>query len=271
MTTQHTERPPAGVRPRALVTGASSGIGAAFARALAARGQDLVLVARGTAKLEALATEFTAQHGVKVDVIAADLSRTETVDAVVAELAAREITIGTLINNAGFGTHGALAELDAAREHDEVLVNVYSLVALTRALLPAMIARRSGGIINVASTAAFQPVPYMATYGATKAFVLSFGQALAEEVREHGVHVVVLCPGQTETAFFDQIEESRVGRARTADQVVATGLRALERGQTVVIDGFLNAALANSVRFGPRPLVARVAARMQRPSWLRRP
>jgi NADP-dependent 3-hydroxy acid dehydrogenase YdfG len=183
MTTTETERQP-GPRPRALVTGASSGIGAAFARGLAARGQDLVLVARGTAKLEALATELTARHGVKVDVIAADLARTETADAVAAELAARDIAIGTLINNAGFGTHGAFAELDAAREHDEVLVNVYSLVALTRALLPAMIARRSGGIINVASTAAFQPVPYMATYGATKAFVLSFGQALAEEVRE---------------------------------------------------------------------------------------
>ena len=257
MTTQHTERPPAGVRPRALVTGASSGIGAAFARALAARGQDLVLFA--AAMVGGAMIAGADQAGVEQDRID------------VAELAAREITIGTLINNAGFGTHGALAELDAAREHDEVLVNVYSLVALTRALLPAMIARRSGGIINVASTAAFQPLPYMATYGSTKAFVLSFGQALAEEVREHGVHVVVLCPGQTETAFFDQIEESRIGRARTADQVVATGLRALERGQTVVIDGFLNAALANSVRFGPRPLVARVAARMQRPSWLRRP
>jgi short-subunit dehydrogenase len=257
------------VRTRALVTGASSGIGAAFARALAARGQDLVLVARGTAKLEALATELAAQHGIAADVISADLARIDAADAVASELATRGIAVGTLINNAGFATHGEFGELDAAREGDEVMVNVHSLVALTRALLPAMLKRRAGGIINVASTAAFQPVPYMATYGATKAFVLSFSQALAEEVREHGVQVVALCPGQTETAFFDQIDEARVGRARTVAQVVATGLRALERGQTVVIDGFVNAALANSVRFGPRPLVARVAARMQRPSWLK--
>lgn len=256
-------------RPRALVTGASSGIGAAFARALAARGDDLVLVARGTGKLEALATELVAQHSIKADVISTDLARPEAAGALAAELQARGIAVGTLINNAGFATHGLFAELDADRERDEILVNVLTLVLLTRALLPAMIARHAGGIINIGSTASFQPVPYMATYGATKAFVLSFSQALAEEVREHGVHVVALCPGQTETAFFDQIQESRVGRARTVEQVVATGLRALENGRTVVIDGLANAAMANSVRFAPRPLVARLAARMQRPSWLK--
>ena len=203
--------------PTALVTGASSGIGEAFARALAARGTNLVLVARSAARLEALAAELTARHGVRADTIAADLSDPGAPDAILAELRVRALEIDTLINNAGFGTHGDFAALDGRRERDEVIVNAYAPVALTRLLLPAMIARKHGAIVNVASTAAFQPVPYMATYGATKAFVLSFGEALAEEVRAHGVRVVVLCPGQTDTAFFAGIDEARVGRARTPE------------------------------------------------------
>jgi len=256
-------------RPRALVTGASSGIGAAFARALAARGNDLVLVARNAAALEALAADLTSRHGVRADVVIADLARADAVDDIVAGVAARGIEVGTLINNSGFGTHGFFAELDASRERDEIAVNVLSLVGLTRAFVPAMVARRSGGIINLASTAAFQPVPYMATYGATKAFVLSFSEALAEEVRRHGVRVVALCPGQTSTAFFTDIEESRVGIARTAEQVVATGLRALERGRVVAVDGFANTAMTSSVRLAPRALVRRIAARIERPSSLK--
>jgi short-subunit dehydrogenase len=252
--------------PTSLVTGASSGIGEAFARALAARGSNLVLVARSAARLEALGAELSATHGVRAEVVVADLADPGTPDSVVAELRARSIEIDTLINNAGFGTHGEFAALDVQRERDEVIVNVYAPVALTRALLPTMVARKRGAVVFVASTAAFQPVPYMATYGATKAFLLSFGEALAEEVRAHGVRVVVLCPGQTDTAFFTGIDEARVGRARTPEQVVATALRALERGQVVAIDGIANYALANSTRFAPRRLVARVAARMQRPS-----
>jgi uncharacterized protein len=249
-----------------LVTGASSGIGAAFARALAARGSNLVLVARSAARLEALATELAAAHGVRAEVVVADLADPGAPDAIAAELHARSIEIDTLINNAGFGTHGEFAALDGRRERDEVIVNVYAPAALTRALLPAMIARKRGAVVFVASTAAFQPVPYMATYGATKAFLLSFGEALAEEVREHGVRVVVLCPGQTDTAFFARIDEARVGRARTPEQVVSTALRALERGRVVAVDGFSNYALANSNRFAPRRLVAGMVARMQRPS-----
>ncbi len=252
-------------RPRALVTGASSGIGEAFARALAVRGEDLVLVARSGERLRALAEDVAARHGVRAEVVVADLGDPGAADAIVAELAARGIAIGTLINNAGFGSHGRFAELDGARERAEILVNVYAPVALAHALLPAMIARRLGAIVNVASTAAFQPVPYMATYGATKGFVLSFSEALAEEVRAHGVRVVALCPGQTETAFFAGIDEARVGRARTTAQVVATALRALERGQVVAIDGVANAVLANGNRFVPRRLVAAVAARLQKP------
>jgi short-subunit dehydrogenase len=255
-------------RPRALVTGASMGIGAGFARALAARGDDLVLVARSAAALDALAAELTAKHGIRADVITADLSRMDAVDALLTELTARDIAIGTLINNAGFGSHGFFAELDAQYERDEISVNVAALVALSRELLPGMIARRSGGIINVASTAAFQPVPYMATYGATKAFVLSFSVALAQEVREHGVRVVALCPGQTTTNFFNGMEESRVGFARSVEQVVATGLSALARGKVIALDGPANFALAASVQFAPRTVVAKIAARMMRPSTL---
>jgi len=251
--------------PTALITGASSGIGEAFARTLAARGDDLVLVARSAGRLETLAAELSAKHGVRAHVLPADLSDPGAVDALVAELAARELTVEMLINNAGFGTHGEFASLDAARERDEVLVNVLAPVMLTRALLPAMIARTSGASVNVGSTASFQPVPYMAVYGATKAFVLSFSEALAEEVRAYGVRVVALCPGQTDTAFFDGIDEARVGRARTTQQVVDTALRALKRGRVVAVDGFANYVLANSVRLAPRRLVTRVAARMQRP------
>jgi uncharacterized protein len=255
-------------RPRALVTGASSGIGEAFARALALRGEDLVLVARSEERLRALADELAARHHVRADVITADLSDPAAPAAIVAELAARGIEIGTLVNNAGFGSHGRFDQLDGARELDEVQVNVYAPVALAHALLPAMLARERGAIVNVASTAAFQPVPYMATYGATKAFVLSFSEALAEEVRARGVKVVALCPGQTSTAFFEGIDEARVGRARTPEQVVATALRALDRGRVVAVDGWANYALANAGRFAPRRVTAAIAARLQKPKHL---
>ena len=254
----------------ALVTGASSGIGEAFARALAGRGDDLVLVARSADRLEALAAELRARHGVRAEVIAADLADPAAPDASAAELAARGLAVDTLINNAGFGTHGEFAAQDAKRERDEVIVNAYAPLALTHALLPGMLARKHGEIVNVASTAAFQPVPYMATYGATKAFLLSFSEALAEEVRAHGVRVVALCPGQTDTAFFTEIGEARVGRARRPEQVVASALRALRRGRAVVVDGFANYLLANANRFVPRAVTTRVAAMMQRPKSVSR-
>jgi short-subunit dehydrogenase len=252
-----------------LVTGASSGIGEAFARALARRGDDVVLVARSAQRLDELATELRAKHGHRADVIVADLADPGAPDAIVAELRVRGIAVDTLVNNAGFGTHGEFASLDTQRERDEIIVNVYAPAALTRALLPGMLERKRGAIVNVASTAAFQPVPYMATDGATKAFLLSFSEALAEEVRTHGVRVLALCPGQTETAFFTEIDEARIGRARTSEQVVATALRALGRGRVVAIDGIANYALANSSRFAPRRLVARVTAMVERPKSLR--
>jgi uncharacterized protein len=250
---------------RTLVTGASSGIGEGFARAFAARREHLVLVARSAARLDALASELSSRYDVRVDAIPADLARPEAVDAIVEELHARDIAIGTLVNNAGFGTHGLFATIDPVRERDEIAVNVAALVGLTHAFLPGMLARRAGAILNVASTAGFQPVPYMATYAATKTFVLAFSEALAEEVRGSGVRVVVLCPGPTETAFFTGMEDARAGRPRSVEQVVATGLRALERGPTVAIDGAANALLAAVSRLSPRGISTRVAAAMMRP------
>jgi short-subunit dehydrogenase len=255
----------ASTTPRVLITGASSGIGEGFARAFAARRQDLVLVARSEKRLESLAAELATREGVRVDVVVADLARPDAADAIVQALAARDIAIGTLVNNAGFGTHGLFATLDAARERDEIVVNAGAVVALTRAFLPAMLARGAGAVLNVASTAGFQPVPYMATYGATKAFVLAFSEALAEEVRGSGVRVVALCPGQTKTAFFTGIADARSGRARSVEQVVATGMRALATGRVVAIDGAANALLAAVSRLSPRGIATRVAGAMFRP------
>jgi uncharacterized protein len=247
-------------KPRTLITGASSGIGEALAAAFAARGDDLVLVARSQDALERKATEFRERYGVSVDVIPADLARADAASALVEQTRSRGIEIGKLVNNAGFATFGFFAELDPARERDEVVVNTLAPVLLTRAYLPDMIARGEGLILNVASTAAFQPTPYQSTYGATKAFLLSFSEALAEELRGSRVRVVALCPGATDTPFFTGIDDARVGRARTTEQVVRTAMRAIDRGRVVAIDGTTNALLTTGTRFMPRSVVRRIAA-----------
>jgi short-subunit dehydrogenase len=256
---------PTAARPRTLITGASAGIGAAFAARLAAQGHDLLLVARSADKLTTMAAELAARHGIAADAVPADLGTSEGVAGLVSALQQRGLEVGMLINNAGFGTHGRFAGLDPEREAQELMLNVYAPMMLTRALLPAMIARGSGDIINVASTAAFQPVPFAATYGATKAFLLSFSEALAEETRAQGIRVLALCPGATKTAFFDNPDSmSPVGRQRSSEQVVATALRALERGKSVVIDGLANTLLAQSVRIAPRRFIAAMSARLMK-------
>lgn len=250
----------------ALITGASSGIGLAFAHALAARKMNLVLVARSEERLRALATELAQKHNIRAEVIASDLSQAGAVPALQQEVEQRGLIIDLLINNAGFGTHGYFEKINPERDHQEVMVNVTAVVDLAHAFIPSMLARKSGAIINVASTAAFQPVPYMAVYGASKAFVLSFSEALAEEYRTRGLRVLALCPGATETPFFDIAgEAASVGKRRTPEQVIATGLRALEQGRTVVVDGTSNAFLAAMPRLAPRWLVARVAGRTVHP------
>jgi len=252
-------------RPVALITGASAGIGTEFATRLAEQHYDLVLVARRRDRLAEIASKQRALHGIRVEVIDADLSPPGTVDAIVAEVARLGITVDMLVNNAGFGTHGRFESLSPERERDEVAVNVASLVALTHAFLPAMLERGRGGVINVASTAAFQPVPYMAVYGATKAFVRSFSEALHEEVRGRGVRVLALCPGPTATEFFDRAVAIAPGPIRTAREVVTTALAAYDAGKPVAIDGPSNKIMIALSGLIPRTWSTRIAGRVMRP------
>lgn len=246
----------------ALITGASTGIGAAFAAQLAAAGTHLILVARSEKKLRTLASQLIEQHHIRAEVIVADLSRVGSAQSVFEETQQRGLSVDILINNAGFGTYGPFETLDAEREQQEIVLNVATLVDLTHHFLPSMVARHQGAIINVASLAAFQPTPYMAVYGATKAFVLSFSEALWAEYRTKGVRILALSPGETATEFFHALGDDvyKEGKTETPEKVVQVGLRALSQGRSSVISGKQNALLANSSRFFPRGLVARLAA-----------
>lgn len=252
-----------------LITGASAGLGAGFARAYAARGENLVLVARDGERLAALARELTAAHGIRARVLAQDLAAPGAVPAVIGALAADDIKVTKLINNAGFGLNGPFVELDGATQARMIDLNCRVPVELAHALAPAMVARRRGGILNVASTAAFQPGPWMAVYYASKAFLLSFSEALHEELKDSGVKVAALCPGPTKTEFFARAEmgETKLSRHLAGDpaQVVSDGIAALEANQAVKVSGVLNAAMAGSVRFAPRPLARLIAGSLQRP------
>ena len=253
-----------------LVTGASSGLGEEFARQLAARGGDLVLVARSADRLEALADDLRARHRVTVTTLPADLSLPAEVSRVAAHAATTEIDV--LVNNAGFGTYGTFADLDAGREHDEIMVNAVAAVDLAHAVLPGMLGRRRGGIITVASAAAFQPSPRQAVYGATKAFALAFSEALWAETRGSGVRILALCPGPVATGYFtalgDQDATTSVIYRRMADpaDVVKTALRAFDRDTMTVVPGLRTSFLAQSYRFFPRTLVARMTGKMLAPS-----
>ena len=249
----------------ALVTGASSGIGEQFALALAARDSDLVLVARRADRLEELAVRIRERHGRRVTVLTADLARPGAATELAGRLDEEEITVDLLVNNAGFATHGPFVAEDARRVEDEVTLNVTTVVGLTHALLPAMVARGRGAVVNVASTAAFQPVPGMAVYGATKAFVLSFSEALAHETAGTGVRVLALCPGATDTEFFAVAGESAsVGRRQRPEDVVATALRALEgrRTPTSIVPGLSNTIGSVLPRLLPRRATLAVTARL---------
>lgn len=251
----------------ALITGASSGIGRVFALALAKRGMSVVLVARSEERLQGLAEEVKRKYGVSAEVIVADLSQEQAALHVLQEVQQRGLTIDMLVNNAGFGVNDYFERIPAERAHEQVMVDVAAVVDLTHAFIPLLLVRsREAAIINVASSAGFQPVPYMAVYGASKAFVISFSLALAEEYRTRGLRVLALCPGATETNFFNIAGESAaVGMKRTSEQVVATALRALEQGRTIVVDGRLNAFAAQMARLAPRGLVTRAAGLAERP------
>jgi short-subunit dehydrogenase len=233
------------VRPGAtcLITGASSGIGAALARGLAARGHGVTLVARREDRLRELAGELTAEHGVLAEAIAADVSDPAGRTALLAELGDRRLDVEVLVNNAGFGSGGPFTELDGEREASMVRTNVEAVVALTSAFVPAMVERGRGAVLNVASLIAFQPVPYQATYGATKAFVLSFTDALHEELRDTGVTVTAVCPGPVRTEFgemggFGGADERIPGPLwLSAEKVARDALTAVERGDRISVPG----------------------------------
>lgn len=235
-------------RSVALVTGASSGIGKAFARALADRGHDVVLVARDVARLEELAEEVRVAYGKEAEVLAADLTDTAQLGAVEARLADTLRPVDLLVNNAGFGTIGAFAEADVEAEDREIRLNVLALVRLTHAVLPGLVARGGGGVINVSSVGGYQPTPGNATYGGTKAFVTSFTHAVHEELRGTGVRMMVLCPGFTRTEFQQRagISSSDVPGFlwQSAEEVVQQALRAYERGRAAYVTGSLNQVAA---------------------------
>lgn len=251
----------------ALVTGASAGIGSAFAEQLAAGGANLVLTARRTDRLEKLTAELTSRHGIRTEVFAADLTRPEAPAAMHAFTEGKRLEIELLINNAGFGAFGFTHEIDESRLLDMVQVNCAAVVRLTRLYLPRMVERRSGDILIVASTAAFQPVPFIAAYAATKAFDLIFAEGLAEEMRGLGVRVCALCPGSTNTEFQQVAHQpDRAFRfAETAGKVARVGLEGLAQGKSSVISGGRNRWMVFGERFAPRSFVAKMAARVMGP------
>jgi len=242
----------------ALVTGASAGLGVEFARQLSKRGHRLVLAARRKDRLEELAKELG-----KARAIAIDLSKKDSAAKLLSDLEANGETVDLLVNNAGFGLIGSFADLDAKRERQMIDLNVGTLTDLCRAVAPQMIARKSGAILNVASTAAFQPGPKMAVYFATKAFVLSLTEALHEELKPHRVKVSCLCPGPTRTEFGDVAGFGGNGMfdkvAMEAPEVVEAGLDGLDRNKAVVVPGLVNKLTANSGRFAPRSIVRKIA------------
>ena len=257
-----------GPRVPALVTGASSGIGEEFARQLAARGHAVTIVARRGDRLEELAAHLQSAHKVGVDTLVADLETAKGRDGVARVL--RERSPWLLVNNAGFGSRGRLAQLDEARERAEVQVNVVAVQQLSLAALPGLVRERDGGVINVASTAAFQPLPYMATYAATKAFILAFTEALAEELRGTGARAMALCPGPVDTEFHavagtsDYHALARPMRI-SAERCVADALHAFDRSSAVCVPGLLNEVLAQGPRIAPRAFVRKVSAAIFRP------
>jgi hypothetical protein len=248
----------------ALVTGASSGLGADFARQLAAAGANVVLVARREAAMQQLAKEIESAHGVATRVVALDLGLPDAPELLASRLQAEGLAIDVLVNNAGFGVYGRFLEIPWERERQMLELDVLALVHLTKVFAAGIAERSRGWILQVASIGAFQPTPTYATYSAAKSFVLSFGEAIAHELRPHGVRVCTVCPGVTATEFL-----AVAGQKRTLYQklsmmqspaVVGSALSALRRGKTSVTPGLGNAVSAFSMRFAPRRLQAAIAS-----------
>ncbi len=256
--------------PTALITGASMGIGAEFASQLAQKGYDLILVARSEDKLQAIATQLAAQHHIKTQTITADLTAPEACRAIFRQIQDKPVDL--LVNNAGFGDYGAFVESDGAKQTTMVQLNVQALVDLTHLFLPAMQARKAGNIINVASIAAFQSMPYLSVYAATKAFVLSFSTALWAEVKDQGIYVQCLCPGATESNFgvvsgLDQAfsASKNTPSIATAASVVQESLAAMAQKKAVVVtSGPANRIIAGLGKMFPQEMVATMTAKIFR-------
>jgi short-subunit dehydrogenase len=255
----------------ALVTGASSGIGLELAKLFASDGYHVVLVARSVDALQALAKELEARTGAVATVLVRDLADPGAPPELLKRLEADGIDVDVLVNNAGYGTYGRFAETDTVKELGMIQLNVTALTHLTKLFLGGMLRRRRGAILNVASTAAFQPGPLMAVYYATKAYVLSFSEALANELQGTGVTVTTLCPGPTLTGFQSVARMEGVRLVKSplvldAAAVARAGYEGMRRGKTIVIPGLGNKLLAQSIRFTPRALVTRIVRALQEPS-----
>lgn len=250
----------------ALVTGASSGIGKALAASFAADGWNLVLAARSIEKMEALAGELRRRHGITVTIIRADLEKVGGAERLHADVKQQGIEIGALVNNAGYGACGPFSDSDLASDQAMMQLNMVSVMTLSKLFMPELLAAR-GKLMNVASTAAFQPGPYMAVYFATKAFVLSFSEALASELEGTGATVTVLCPGPTASDFWSGNAMSGAGLAAgkklpSAESVARAGYDAMMRGKRICIPGVMNRLMAQSTRLMPRKLMASAVKRM---------
>ena len=253
------------MKPAVVITGGSSGIGEALARRIARDRRDLVLVARRADRLEALAKELAGAHGIEATAIPCDLMRPDGPQSLVDELGRRGIEVDWLVNNAGFGTAGPFHTLPVERELDEIHLNVTALVALTGLVLPGMVARRRGAVVNVASIAGLAPMGGTATYAATKSFVIAFSEAIAVELEGTGVHVLCVCPGFTRTEFQDKMHFDAgfvpTFAWMTADAVADETVAAVGK-QTVLVNGFMNRVTAMALRFVPRSLIAKGTTRL---------
>lgn len=251
-----------------LITGASGGIGYELAKQFAKNGFNLVLVARSKDKMEELKTGLEGKYKIGIKVISKDLARVGAANELFEELQSGNVIIDILVNNAGFGVYGKFYEKDMNRQEEMIQLNISSLTTLTRLFLPGMITRSRGKVLNVASTAAFQPGPLMAVYYATKAYVLSFSEALSNELNDTNVTVTALCPGPTESGFQKaaSIEKARLvrtGIVPTSEKVAIYGFNALMEGKTVAVEGILNKILVFSVRLTPRKLITSIVRKLQ--------
>jgi short-subunit dehydrogenase len=251
-----------------LITGASNGIGLEFAQINAIKGNNLILVARNWKKLQEIKADLESKYDVNVAIISKDLSVKDAAQEVYNEVKLLQLRVDYLINNAGFGDFGFFTSTDWEKEQEMINLNITALTQLTKLFLKDMISRRNGKILNLASTAAFQPGPKMAVYFATKAYVLSFSEAIANEVKEFGITVTALCPGPTTSGFqsaaaMDDAKLFKDKKLPTAKEVAEYGYNAMMKGKTVAIHGFMNTVLATSIRFLPRNLVVKIIRKLQ--------